>query len=122
MQTVLYVPPTVSDGVDDVLSHCIGNLGQGNDSSRITADDADVEATESARDVPSLPIGDDGMSKIHRQKSSQATDESRSVSGSLIPESPSFASLERNVFELADKFRKDIMAEMESMKGCSLFA
>ena len=103
----------------------------------------EVEATESARDVKSRlnsdvqsrlnsdaksKLNSDAKSKLNsdvtlrinsdiEMEQSKPTAEELPSSDDMLLDPPSFASLERNVFEMSEKFRKSVMEEMESMKG-----
>ena len=142
MQTVLWVPPSDSalrddDGVKNDTD-CVNdrkeksNAREGEDRDGLQEE---VEATESARDVKSRLNSDvqsrlnsDAKSKLNsdvtlrinsdiEMEQSKPTAEELPSSDDMLLDPPSFASLERNVFEMSEKFRKSVMEEMESMKG-----
>ena len=132
MQTVIWVPPSHDHGVSsrseidaDMEVRRNGDSG-GSEEAQIP----ETEATESARDAPtstmvhadaptnrgtapSPPLPDTGEIKNTKDTSLK----NGAGSNCLVMEPISFAAMERNVFDMAEVFRKAVMKEMESMKG-----
>ena len=123
MQTVIWVPPTSTDDMPTDKSDITAlKAAEPSVSYKGEFGELNMEATESARDA-ATSVAHDCHAQSNRPEAETASSSQREKSsdvltgGVSLEEPLSLAALERNVFEMAETFRKGVMTEMETMKG-----